>query len=239
LFQFLSTSALFLLHYQRNVGILEKIVQSLGSLNATTGNNKSIFSETIIQYEAQNHVLSQLESKLQQLLRPPTQTTSTALVKLRRDFERVQIRVSQLQEAATKKISYLQQQQQQSTNSAVNGNISGNSFFSPYPTSSSGMEDSSDSILEQQRMQQQLQLQEDRLNEEIMREREEEIRNINRGMHTVNEIYKDLAHIVGQQQHDIDKIETQMEDSRANAEAGLKQVEKANERYGQGNCSVM
>ncbi|EJK56724.1 hypothetical protein THAOC_23337, partial [Thalassiosira oceanica] len=33
---------------------------------------------------------------------------------------------------------------------------------------------------------------------EIMREREEEIRNIHKGMHTVNEIYKDLAHLVVQ-----------------------------------------
>ena len=60
-----------------------------------------------------------------------------------------------------------------------------------------------------------------------MREREEEIRNINRGMHQVNEIYKDLAHIVGGQQEHIDTIETQMEDARGNAESGLQQVEKA------------
>ena len=71
-----------------------------------------------------------------------------------------------------------------------------------------------------------------RLNEEIMREREEEIRNINRGMHQVNEIYKDLAHIVGSQQEQVDNIEVQMEESRANAEAGLEQVEKANENFG-------
>lgn len=193
-----------------------------------------ILSETIVQYEAQNHVLSQLEFKLQQLLRPATPTTSTALVKLRRDFERVQMRVAQLQEAATKRISFLQQQQ--SSNPTMNANV--NPFFNSH-LSTSSPEDGGNSILEQQRMQQQLQLQEDRLNEEIMREREEEIRNINKGMHTVNEIYKDLAHIVGQQQHDIDKIETQMEDSRANAESGLKQVEKANERYGQGNCAIM
>ena len=61
-----------------------------------------------------------------------------------------------------------------------------------------------------------------RLNEEIMREREEEIRNINRGMHQVNEIYKDLAHIVGSQQEQIDSIETQMEDARTNAETRTK-----------------
>ena len=71
-----------------------------------------------------------------------------------------------------------------------------------------------------------------------MREREEEIRNINRGMHQVNEIYKDLAHIVSSQQEQIDNIETQMEDSRANAEAGLKQVEQANDKYGSGNCVI-
>jgi t-SNARE complex subunit (syntaxin) len=77
-----------------------------------------------------------------------------------------------------------------------------------------------------------------RLAEEIMREREEEIRNINRGMHQVNEIYKDLAHIVGSQQESIDAIETQMEESRANAESGLKQVEKANEKFGSSNCTI-
>jgi len=71
-----------------------------------------------------------------------------------------------------------------------------------------------------------------------MREREEEIRNINRGMHQVNEIYKDLAHIVGSQQEDIDRIETQMEDANTNAQSGLRQVEKANERYGQSNCTI-
>jgi t-SNARE complex subunit (syntaxin) len=71
-----------------------------------------------------------------------------------------------------------------------------------------------------------------------MREREEEIRSINRGMHQVNEIYKDLAHIVGSQQDDIDRIETQMEDAHANAESGLRQVEKANEKYGQTNCII-
>lgn len=76
------------------------------------------------------------------------------------------------------------------------------------------------------------------MNEEIMREREEEIRGINRGMHQVNEIYKDLAHIVGSQQEQVDQIETQMEDAVTNADAGLTQVEKANELYGQSNCTI-
>ena len=71
-----------------------------------------------------------------------------------------------------------------------------------------------------------------------MREREQEIRNINKGMHTVNEIYKDLANIVGGQQEQIDQIEGQMEDARNNAESGLSQVQKANEKYNNSNCTI-
>ena len=52
-----------------------------------------------------------------------------------------------------------------------------------------------------------------------MREREEEIRNINKGMVQVNEIYKDLAHIVGSQQEHVDAIESQMEESRQGPKA--------------------
>jgi t-SNARE complex subunit (syntaxin) len=41
---------------------------------------------------------------------------------------------------------------------------------------------------------------------------------------------KDLAHIVGNQQEQIDQIEGQMENSRANAEQGLSHIQKANEK---------
>lgn len=71
-----------------------------------------------------------------------------------------------------------------------------------------------------------------------MRERQEEILNINRGMHQVNEIYKDLAHIVGSQQDQVDSIETQMEDSKINAEKGLEHVTKANEKASATNCVI-
>lgn len=81
----------------------------------------------------------------------------------------------------------------------------------------------------QEAMRYQLQMQEDHLAEEIMREREDEIRNINRGMHQVNEIYKDLANIVGSQQADIENIEKTMEESKVSAESGLAHVTKANQ----------
>jgi t-SNARE complex subunit (syntaxin) len=57
-------------------------------------------------------------------------------------------------------------------------------------------------------------------------------------MHQVNEIYKDLAHIVGSQQEHVDSIETQMEESRVNADAGLQQVEKANQQFGSAQCVI-
>ena len=71
-----------------------------------------------------------------------------------------------------------------------------------------------------------------------MREREEEIRNINKGMHQVNEIYKDLAHIVGTQQEQVDQIETQMEEAKTNAESGLSQVQQANDKYNSSQCTI-
>ena len=65
--------------------------------------------------------------------------------------------------------------------------------------------------------------------QEIMRERNTEIRAINEQMANVNEIFKDLAHIVNNQQEDVDNIETMMEKSHEHAKAGLEQVKKANE----------
>lgn len=196
------------------------------------------------QYQAQADVIGQLEDRVRRLLAGAGQRT--AADKLRRDFERVQARATALQSGVARlreeQAKLRKNQQQFEKHSAELG-------VSPTPTLD-------------HYQQVQLQLQQDvsgarekwthprvvstagshrltqRLHEEIMREREEEIRNINRGMHQVNEIYKDLAHIVGTQQEQIDSIETQMEDSRANAESGLKQVEKANEKFGNSQCVI-
>lgn len=196
---------------KRNVSILEKIVLGLNSSNTEM-------------YQTQNHVLQQLEEKVKALLlQQPKQ--NTAVVKLQRDFQRVQQRANQLQEIAAKKISILASTAKSHTTTT--------------PGSALDSATTDDAVIAEQQRLQQLQLQEDRLNEEIMREREQEIRNINRGMHQVNEIYKDLAHIVASQQDDVDQIETQMEDARANAESGLQQVEKANEKYGSSQCAIM
>lgn len=66
----------------------------------------------------------------------------------------------------------------------------------------------------------------------VMHERESAIMEINKKMHDVNEIYKDLGNIVSQQQELIDNAENAIEDSRLNLKSGLNQLEKAN---GKGN----
>jgi hypothetical protein len=63
---------------------------------------------------------------------------------------------------------------------------------------------------------------------QLMREREQELQDINHKMHVVNEIYKDLGEVVDQQQEQIDTIEDQFGRASDNARRGLEQLEKAN-----------
>ena len=162
-------------------------------------------------YSAQLDVLSQLSDKLdRQWKAASAKRHAPSWTKLQRDWERVKVRAQQLQQAPA-----LQQQQQQQSKQQQQQQPSGLSL----------------------QQQQQLQHDHDQWNEQIMREREEELRSLNRGMHQVNEIFKDLAALVSNQQEQVDSIETQMEESRVNAEQGLAQVEKANEKYGN-NCVI-
>mmetsp|Transcript_36581 Transcript_36581/g.97831 ORF Transcript_36581/g.97831 Transcript_36581/m.97831 type:complete len:182 (+) Transcript_36581:222-767(+) len=81
-----------------------------------------------------------------------------------------------------------------------------------------------------------VQMQEQAINEAIVREREDEIREIHQNVTKVNEIFKDLAEIVNDQQEDINTVEAMIEKSHAHARSGLDQVEKANEH--QQGCVV-
>lgn len=84
---------------QRNVGILEKIVQSM-----TTQKNSE---EAAVQYNAQVDVIQRLAAKVDQQLSTQKKleknpTVKTALIKLERDFDRVKDRVAALQESVSK-----------------------------------------------------------------------------------------------------------------------------------------
>lgn len=208
--------------YQRNVGILDKIVQQINAASRSGGGANA--KELQLQYNVQVDVVTQLEGRVKQQL-SAGQANAPQIIKLKRDFERVQGQVNRLKADAERLAKQIK-----SAGPASGGN------HTPYAGAQSAQAGTQDAAATQQQMQ--MQMQQDRLAEEMMREREEEIRNINKGMHQVHEIYKDLAHIVGSQQEQIDTIETQMEDSRANAEQGLKQVEKANEKYGNQQCTI-
>jgi len=60
----------------------------------------------------------------------------------------------------------------------------------------------------------------DEYNIQVMRDREAEILEINKKMHTVNEIYHDLAGMIDGQQELIDQIDNQIELSNVNTQAG-------------------
>ncbi|KAL3916082.1 MAG: hypothetical protein SGARI_008041, partial [Bacillariaceae sp.] len=167
-------------------------------------------------------VLRQLEQRLKEQILAQRQrvgsgTQKQALAKLERDFEKVQGSVQ-----VTKSRVVKQQKQ-----------------FAARGAAAMDSNNAQTNYLQQQHAQLQVQMQQDRLQEEIMREREDEIRQINKGMHQVNEIYKDLAHIVGEQQSDVDAIENQMEDAKTTAQSGLDQVHQANEKYGSNQCNIM
>ena len=164
----------------------------------------------------------------QRLSSQSNQTSSThkqTLMKLERDFERVQTSVQVTKSKVTKQMKQYQQRNNSSASAAARRDQESNSHNNNNNTQT---------VLQQQ----QIQLQQDRLQEEIMREREDEIRAINKGMHQVNEIYKDLAHIVGEQQDDVDQIESKMEESKTAAQSGYEQVSKANEKYGGGSSAA-
>lgn len=74
----------------------------------------------------------------------------------------------------------------------------------------------------QRQLQNQLQF-----NEGIIAERERDMADIQKSVTEVNEIFKDVARIVHEQQDDIDKIEETVGDSHTSAQAGLKEVKQA------------
>lgn len=222
--------------------------------------------EAALQYNAQVDVIEQLAAKVDQQLSTQKRveknpTIKTALIKLERDFDAVKKRVASLQESVAKirKQSAALRQQQAAAGvlNDPNKNAQENMGYEEFQRHMELQLQQDVSVHEDKRVIFAFALALScrktdvrglrldfvpfflqRLAEQIMREREDEIRKINQGMHQVNEIYKDLAHIVGSQQEHVDAIETQMEESRANAEAGLQQVEKANQQFGSSQCII-
>jgi chromosome segregation ATPase len=168
-------------------------------------------------------VRDQLQTQRKQKQNITNETNKQTLIKLERDFDRVQVIATNCKSKVARQQKQLQQR----------GAAAASALSDQKQTPNSAAES-----LQQEQERFQLQVQQDHLTQEIMQERELEIRNINKGMHQVNEIYKDLAHIVGSQQEHVDQIETQMDNAKGNAESGLSQVQKANDKYNQSQCTI-
>ena len=169
-----------ILQYQRNVAILNNIAKSFLS----TTNSEEEIRILSQQYEVQRDVISQLGSKIERQLREAEvemsassslATTSEATqarnahIKLTRDYRAVELVYKNLVLNVKQRKHFIESQKQLR------------------------MQQEQQVVEEQQSRQQmmlQVQRDEEQINLQIMREREEEIRKINQGMRTVNEIYK-------------------------------------------------
>ena len=61
----------------------------------------------------------------------------------------------------------------------------------------------------------------------LMEERERDITNITKDIHTVKDIFVDLGNLVQDQQHNVDDIENQINASLLDTEKGVNQLDKA------------
>ena len=201
-----------LLAYRRHVDLLQRMVSAVGSGEDT--------ADLQAQIRLQTDVCRQHGSRIERQLAAAERAGGgdaqgrAQIAKLSRDYRRVDANLRAAQ-ADVKRRRGLAEARRREQAEAAQRDMAG-----------AGAGDSAEEA--QVRMQMQVQLQGDNLAEEIMRERAEEISNINRGMSTVNQIYKDLANIVGGQQDEIDMVEDQMEHANRSANRGLTQIEKAN-----------
>mmetsp|Transcript_18608 Transcript_18608/g.39024 ORF Transcript_18608/g.39024 Transcript_18608/m.39024 type:complete len:303 (+) Transcript_18608:84-992(+) len=220
-----------IVQYQRNVALLEKMARNFGTKNDT--------SVLKTQYNLQLEVIQQLgqriesqlktlESRLTTLPRLEASQSRTTHVKLSRDYRLVEQRFKNVQLDVKKRVSLAEAKERERRLGSADGR-DGGGF--------GGLTGNKESEQEEYRLRQ-IQMQEDRINEEIMKEREQEIQHIHKSMYQVNEIYKDLAHLVDTQQEGIDQVETQMEGAKENTKEGLKHIEKANESQKEGQCVI-
>ena len=114
--------------------------------------------------------LEELEQKLQTMPRTEASKNRATQIKLTRDYHYVQTKFKNIQLEAKQKRSQAEMKRraeaaERDRQREVDMDATNNKRL-------------------------QMQLQDDKVTEEIMREREEEVRKINQGMHQVNEIYK-------------------------------------------------
>ncbi|GMH83451.1 hypothetical protein TrST_g441 [Triparma strigata] len=193
--------------YQRNVSLLHPLITSP---TPDTPSQFPILLSICSQLRQKTSAsLASARSQVTKMERTDASKFRGILVKLGRDFERVEREQDKLKteyERTQKLKSYSDQQAQ------INQNRR--------PDSDADLDIKPSSFILKQ---------EDTIQNDLITDRNREILQINSEMSKVNEIFKDLAGIVDGQQSEIDNIETLMEQSNMHAKKGLEQVREANE----------
>jgi hypothetical protein len=226
----------YLMQYSQNVTMLHRMVQSLGGIRDC--------EELRGQYRCQVGVVTDLSKKIDEELgksakevdggagvtRQEAARLRAAHAKLSKDYRRVAVIAQNLQEDATQRIADLDRRRREAAleEAAVAARI--------YGEDGAPVGGIRGAQAQQQALAQEY-VGDTAINEAIIQETEAELLNINRSLHQVNEIFKDLATIVAQQQEQVDHIEVSTEAAHQRAQQGLQQVQKAHQY--QGGCSIM
>ena len=154
--------------------------------------------------------------QLDQLPRTAVAQKRIAIGKLMKDFDRVKVTLNAIVgESATIKITAT------TAASSSSGGSNGQDGKNPFATD----EIESSFSSKQPRLIQTLQGKE--VDEAIMRERERDLKKINRDLLLVNEMFKDMAEIVDKQAVMVHEVVVQTEKSHDKAKTGLAHVQKA------------
>ncbi|GMH58634.1 hypothetical protein TrLO_g10917 [Triparma laevis f. longispina] len=197
--------------YQRNVSLLQPLITSPTQDSAT---QFPILLSVADQLRAKcASSLASARSQVSKMERQDASKFRGVLVKLSRDFERVEREQEKLKNEYQRnlKLKTYSDQQQREEEGRRNEPLA---VKQP------------EFVLKQ----------EEDIQSSLVADRHREIIQINQEMSKVNEIFKDLAGIVDGQQEEIDNIESLMEQSNVHARKGLEQVQEANE-YQKG-CTI-
>lgn len=227
----------WLRQFQYNLSLLERLAESLDAQGTrpTDESLRQVSSQQDVVEELGATVrrgLSELSRQIEALPRPEQARPRVAHAKLKRDSERVAQELTRVlnklkqsrRNALTRKPAAMQPL------SSSGG--PGSYAQEPHRVGRAqfGRSDAPgdlDVMIGDERVQLQVAMQEEAINDAILQEREEEIREINQSVHKVNEIFRDLANLVDKQQHEVDQISELVEKSHQHAEKGLDQVQKA------------
>lgn len=227
-----------LMQYSQNVAILHRIVQSLGGVKDT--------EELRGQYTCQFGVVADIRRKIEEELarqrleidaedmsRQEAARLRATHAKLTKDLHRVSGILTDLETEATHRMEELDRKHAENAayEAALAARLFGNS-----DRDGSGRYTQNTQMQTQIQAQKQAQIQEEAVNQAIIEETEAELTQINKSLHVVHEIFKDLAGLVSQQQEQVDMIEVTTESAHQRAQQGLAQVQKAS--HYQPGCSV-